>query len=431
MAEPDAHSDSSSIIRPETGSFKDNGLYTDGMWDRLEKVWDYDEGGHHPVLLDDCFGDSGQYRVIHKLGNGGYANVWLCRVLNTEPTEYVALKILMADASEGNCPERLVFELQDLAKENPSIGEYVCLPLDHFQITGPNGSHLCIVYPLQGCEVVPLWKQVDDPNKMLRSLVRQAIEAMATMHRAGICHGDFRPPNILLRASGLSGMSEDEVLDYLEPPRTANVLDESGNIHSNPRAPPYLVYPVTYFPENSSRTSDKLCVIDFGEAFKISDPPPDLGIPFPYAAPETLFGESPSPASDIWALGCTIYEIRTGKRLFALFEDSMDDYLGLVADMLGRFPEPWWSSWENRLNYFPEKPGPRAGIEPRDLREELSKRIGHLPLQKSGRDEFVSIPEDEQELFADLIEKMFEYDVRKRLSAEEALQHPWFAYEHD
>ncbi|KEZ40231.1 hypothetical protein SAPIO_CDS9292 [Scedosporium apiospermum] len=63
----------------------------------IEHIYDYEPGGHHPVRLGDTFGDAGRYRVIHKLGSGGFATVWLCQDMTvTETPGYWALKIVVA-----------------------------------------------------------------------------------------------------------------------------------------------------------------------------------------------------------------------------------------------------------------------------------------------------------------------------------------------
>ncbi|KAL3476675.1 kinase-like protein [Aspergillus californicus] len=436
MSSPDCIASNSSTLslpadEDEEPQFIGNGLILEGLSGKTENLWDYDEGGHLPVHLEDCLGDDKQYRVLLKLGNGGYANVWLCRVLDRHPTEYVALKILMADASGEDCPElQIVSRLQDLTREMPSLAEHLCLPLDQFRMDGPNGSHLCLVYPLAGPEVCPINKMVDNPDHLLRSIARQAAEAMAALHRAGICHGDFRPPNILLRAN-YNGMSEDEILEYFEHPFTARVVTHSGEQSTDPRAPAYLVYPVEYGSRSDDRASDQICVIDFGESYKISNPPGDLGIPLPYTAPEVVFDKKCGPPSDIWALACTLLEIRTGSPLFSLFDDDKDEYLFNVVQTFGPFPEPWWStSWEQRRTIFPDEPRSPSTRELRTLRRVLSRVVVCAPKPTpSGEDEFVYIPEEEQKVFADLLEKMFQYDIEKRLSAEEVLQHPWFSME--
>src|ERR1700712_4991280 len=84
--------------------FQYNGLRIEGPPFGLEKIFDYERGGHHPVHLGDYF-EEGRYHIIHKLGSGGFANVWLCRDMQPPVTKYVTLKILLADTSTDDCPE--------------------------------------------------------------------------------------------------------------------------------------------------------------------------------------------------------------------------------------------------------------------------------------------------------------------------------------
>lgn len=81
----------------------DNGLGLEANPWGLEKMHDYEAGGHHPVHLGDTFGQ--RYKVVHKLRHAGSANVWLCRDISGDGPRYVALKILMADASTPDCRE--------------------------------------------------------------------------------------------------------------------------------------------------------------------------------------------------------------------------------------------------------------------------------------------------------------------------------------
>lgn len=101
---------------------------------RLEKLLDYGPCGLHPVHLGDFFGKDGRYRVLYKLGHGGFATVWLCRDTDAkETTRYVALKILGADASTEDCPELHLGRLRHLLSQesqNIKVSPTICLPLD-------------------------------------------------------------------------------------------------------------------------------------------------------------------------------------------------------------------------------------------------------------------------------------------------------------
>jgi serine/threonine-protein kinase SRPK3 len=153
------------------------------------EIYDYECGGHHPIHLGDHLWEDGRYRIIHKLGNGGFANIWLCRDLECETPKYVGLKILMAGASTENCRELLANKLKEIGLDREVGGKYICLPLDHFQIDGPNGSHFCFVYPVLGPHVSCVLKEFEDPDNDLRKIALQAVQGMACLHSHGICHG--------------------------------------------------------------------------------------------------------------------------------------------------------------------------------------------------------------------------------------------------
>jgi serine/threonine-protein kinase SRPK3 len=43
-----------------------------------EPLHRYRKGGYHPVTLGECL-KAGRYKVLHKLGWGGYSTVWAAR----------------------------------------------------------------------------------------------------------------------------------------------------------------------------------------------------------------------------------------------------------------------------------------------------------------------------------------------------------------
>lgn len=65
---------------------------------RVEPL-NYCKGGFHPIHLNDTFKHE-RYKVIHKLGHGGFATVWLAR--DNKRERYVAMKVLAARLSRGS-----------------------------------------------------------------------------------------------------------------------------------------------------------------------------------------------------------------------------------------------------------------------------------------------------------------------------------------
>jgi serine/threonine-protein kinase SRPK3 len=167
---------------------------------------------------------------------------------------------------------------------------------------------------------------------------------------------DITPNNVLHRISGLDGLDEDEVLQILGSPVVNPVLNACKECHYESTAPQYLVYPVSWWDVDTQFISKESCLTDFGESFEISQPPDDLGIPGPYRSPELILDKEAGFGSDIWALGCSLFEIRTGRKLFSSFDDEDNDYLDAIVQVLGKLPEPWWSTtWEDRRKMYKDE----------------------------------------------------------------------------
>ena len=139
----------------------------------------YEPGGFHPVHLGDVYHE-GRYRVVHKLGFGGFSTVWLA--LDQSLERYVALKVVAAEDSENY---QGLSRHQDLIAQNHDQTdlEFVSSLLSHFWHDGPNGRHLCLVSPVLGpsisqmsgftCRLFPAFAQ---------EVAIQATRAMSYLH---------------------------------------------------------------------------------------------------------------------------------------------------------------------------------------------------------------------------------------------------------
>ncbi|KAK7753084.1 hypothetical protein SLS62_005034 [Diatrype stigma] len=304
------------------------------IMDEVENLELYEPGGLHPVLLGDIL--DGRFEVNYKLGCGGIATVWLCYDLQHKC--WKAVKINAAERSGADCPDLRAIELlKRRGVDLSTLDEHIALPEETFWVEGPNGRHLCSVLPVLGPTVYE-WRQTLGTDEIrVNDLCYQITKGLSFLHSQGICHGDFRPDNILmrLRSDVLDQMGRDEVRQMLGPPEFADVLTTDGK-HS-PNAPGYVV---TGISAGTFRhlVVEQVAIIDFGEPFEASKPPAVLGIPRRYAAPELLFGgHQPGPGSDLFAFGCTIYELR----MQTVLDDDLWWLTQNMERVMGPVPPPY------------------------------------------------------------------------------------------
>lgn len=220
----------------------------------------------------------GPYTIIAPLGAGGMGEVY--RAKDTRLGREVAIKVLPQHLSSN--PEiRARFERE--AKTVSSLNHpHICTLFD----VGREGDTDYLVMELIEGETLAarLVKGALPVADTLR-IAAQVAEALDRAHRSGVVHRDLKPGNIMLtksgaklmdfglaRATGLAGTPENGVsIDALtQSPTQAQPLTAEGTI---------------------------------------------LGT-FQYMSPEQLEGKEADKCSDIWALGCVLYEMVTGQRAF-------------------------------------------------------------------------------------------------------------------
>lgn len=445
------------------------GAFIMGYHGRTERLTKYGPDGFHPVHLGDVI--KHQYRVLAKLGAGGFGTVWLCR--DTINSRYVALKI---DTARNFKPDYLPIECY-LATLDQSISgsQYFNAPLDYFTIFGPNGKHQCIVSLVLGPEIAPdIWRYIEKDRRasVLRDTARQAVEAMQFLHDNNIFHGDFRPSNILIKLTSFDHLPEAEVLRRLCQPKRKMlpVVDIASGGVPPAFLPRYVVEAVDIGQIGIEFFTSTISVIDFGVsglvdasgcAIEQFQQWKQFAIPASYQPPEVLLlfnkrlrGEPSADlphlsrgnprTADRWALACTIAEIRMQERLFLGSKPEL-----VLCDMVsffGKLPQSWWNEWNTRSAYFTEdglSKAAKPGTKDRERLPLIHQRIRAKDSPATGQSypaiyrlEMVLMgydspnhleppSEDEQRLLADLLRKMCHYDPSQRLRLPEALQHDW------
>jgi serine/threonine protein kinase len=383
-------------------------LYMFPSFDDVENIEYYRPGGYHPVRIGDRIG--GRYKIIHKLGYGGFRTVWLAR--DTEKQRYVALKITLADFSKDAMEKDLKI-LKHLAEhvERPG-GIFVEIPIEDFWITGPNGKHLCLVSEVAGPSIAHLTRTYNskiEPQDA-RRMALQITQCLAFLHsgKVGVVHGDLTTSNVLLELGNLDSLPQDKLLGILGEPVGEQVRPYTDKT-LGPSAPNFL-YHSAAMTRLSSFFTGNIIIIDFGNSFFLDKPPAGLSKPpAQFCSPEFILQKQKSRSSDVWALACTIFEVRAGSPLFGSFIFGDEDVLKSMIGILGPLPEQY-------LPYL-EKEGYNWLKDVEGDGEELGDMVDHIK----------GILEDEKVALCDLLRQALRYDVEGRLTADEVLRHPWFS----
>jgi serine/threonine protein kinase len=152
--------------------------------------------GYCPVHIGDLL-KNGTYKILHRLGNGIHAVVWLAENLRTKP-RFVAIKIFSRHCSEREINSEIlkIFNSAIVISLYPSdVKEglhHLVKTLDQFTIPGPTNEHVCTVMELVGpclrdSYVVGLGEPL--PRLDCLALASQLAKALLSLHYLDIVHG--------------------------------------------------------------------------------------------------------------------------------------------------------------------------------------------------------------------------------------------------
>ena len=235
----------------------------------------------------------GSFEILSLLGAGGMGEVYRAR--DARLNRDVALKVL-PDALTAD-PERLARftrEAQTLAALNHSnIGAI-------HGLEDVQGRQALVLELVEGPTLADRIAQGALPLDEALPIARQIGEALEAAHDQGIIHRDLKPANIKVRADGTV-----KVLDFGLAKAMSRASDSSIAGRPDVTASPTVISPATM-------TSAGVIL---GTAA--------------YMAPEQARGKAVDRRADIWAFGCVLYEMLTGRRAFE-GEEITDTLAGIL-----------------------------------------------------------------------------------------------------
>jgi eukaryotic-like serine/threonine-protein kinase len=223
----------------------------------------------------------GHYRIRRKIGEGGMGVVY--EGWDERLERAVAIKTIRETNESSDARKRLWREARSLARVNhPGVCQV-------FDVIEDGDALVLILELLEGQSLADRLARGPITTSEAVSIERQILEALQALHDLGIVHRDLKPSNAFLTRHGvklldfgLARAADSAISCDMDQAITATIVTAAGVIVGTPQ----------------------------------------------YMAPEQASGRLAGPAADIFASGCILYEMLTGKQPFA--GDSFVDVLYAV-----------------------------------------------------------------------------------------------------
>ncbi|MGP4090570.1 serine/threonine-protein kinase [Streptomyces sp. KR55] len=223
---------------------------------------------------------AGRYRLHDPIGRGAMGEVW--RAYDETLGRPVAVKLLLPQDSDPTAASRFRLEAQTAGRLHHP---YVVGVLDF----GAHDERLFLVMELVDGDSLArvLADAGPQPADRVARIAAQAAAGLAAAHQQGIVHRDIKPANLLLDADGTLKIGDFGIARFLDDPAAA--LTATGQI---------------------------------------------VGTSL-YLAPERALGQPAGPASDVYSLGCVLYQLLTGRPPF-----QADTAIAILHQHLDATPTP-------------------------------------------------------------------------------------------
>ena len=285
----------------------------------------------------------GPYTIVAPLGAGGMGEVYRAR--DTKLGRDVAIKILPSHfTSDPERRSRFAREARLLATLNhPHIGAI-------YGLEEADGVTALVLELVEGPTLADRLERGPLPIAEALTIARQVAEALDAAHEKGIVHRDLKPANVVLQsdanAAGVpSGDVRAKVLDFGLAKTMAVGL--SGDLKRTPSG-------------SLDGTADGRI----------------LGTPA-YMSPEQARGQAVDKRTDIWAFGCVLFEMLTGRRAFD--GDTVTDTLVRVLER-----EPEWAALP------PAIPEPVRRLLRRCLEKDPGRRVRDIGDARADLDDAIA-----------------------------------------
>ena len=343
---------------------------------KLMDNWD-DPEGYYITMLGELIED--RYHVTQNLGRGMFSSV--VRATDRRTGSPVAIKIVRNNETMRKAGVKEIDILKDIAANDPDDKKHLIRLQRYFDHKG----HLCMVFENLSMNLREVLKKfgrdVGINIKAIRAYAQQLFLGLSLLKKCQYIHADLKPDNILV---------------------------------------------------NEARSTIKIC--DLGSASPITEnaTAPYLVSRF-YRAPEVILGISYDYGIDMWSIGCTLFELYTGKILFT--GRNNNGMLRAIMECRGKFPHKLlrrgtltYEYFDDLLNFQAQETDKVTGRTMVKMIDIKAKPVRDLRSRLVPKDKRMSEQErKELDLFVDLLDKCLDLRPEKRITPNDALKHPFIA----
>lgn len=316
-----------------------------------------------PLMTSTEFVVDARYRNMKLLDSGSYGIV--VRAFDSKTNTAVAIKKIFSAFSSSRMARHVLREVRLLRHlEHPHIVKLLDIDVPG-QYTAWDSVY--IVTPLLQVDLYTAFRQgkVDDVQTQ-KKIAYQLLLALEHMHSHGLMHRDIKSKNLLLdKDMNVQLCDLGESRFYSKANRDILFEDEPGD-----ELEPQLSGVITTILQS---------------------------------APELVFGDEYDAEVDIWAAGCVIAEIVRPGHGYLFDSVAKQSHFQEIIDVVGYPPPDVSKAIEKNASWVLRR-----------VRKSTGNRIAEM------------LGPSVDPLAIDLVEKMLTFSRKQRISATEALHHPWF-----
>ncbi|EQK99933.1 serine/threonine-protein kinase prp4 [Ophiocordyceps sinensis CO18] len=338
-----------------------------------------DKDGYYKIRIGQLFHD--RYELKATLGQGAFARV--ARATDTVTNKTVALKIIRNNYALRRAAYKEIAIVHKLNERDAANKKHI-VRIDHsFEVDG----HVCMVFEDMDMNLREVLRKfghnVGISLHATRRFAWQIFTALEHMRKSHVIHADLKPDNILI---------------------------------------------------NHNRQVVKVC--DLGAAIDRDDAATAHSVIMPYLisrfyrAPEVILGMDYDFAIDVWSIGCTLFELFTGKILFP--GSSNNQMIKVMMEVRGRMNPKYYKRGQLWRDYFDDKNNFLSVEYDHVIHRSVVRQMVTFPgrnLASRLNDAGTGMAEHEKrelDLFRELLESCLTFHPEKRITPGDALKHPFF-----